>query len=116
MELSDFEPKFITFDCYGTLTNFQMAEAVAPLIKDTIAPADVAAFNADFRAYRMDEVLGPFKLYPQLLRDSWLRACNRWRIQFKPRTSTPSSRRSARGARTRTCRNLSRHWPRNIRW
>lgn len=84
MELIDFEPRFITFDCYGTLTNFQMAEAVAPLIKDTIAPGDVAAFNADFRAYRMDEVLGPFKLYPQLLRDSWLRACNRWRIQFKP--------------------------------
>ncbi|MGN6666143.1 MAG: haloacid dehalogenase type II, partial [Trinickia sp.] len=22
----DFEPKFITFDCYGTLVNFQMAD------------------------------------------------------------------------------------------
>ena len=84
MELLGFKPKYITFDCYGTLTNFQMAEAVRPLIEDVIPPERTAAFLKDFRAYRIDEVLGEFKLYPLVLRDSWQRVCNRWRIQFKP--------------------------------
>lgn len=83
MELLGFTPKYITFDCYGTLTNFQMTPAVLPLIEDRIAPEDVPTFVRDFRAYRLDEVLGPFKLYPEVLRDSWQRACNRWRIQFR---------------------------------
>lgn len=84
MELLGFKPKYITFDCYGTLTNFQMTEAVRPLVADVIAPEHTDRFLKDFRAYRIDEVLGEFKLYPQVLRDSWQRTCNRWRIQFKP--------------------------------
>jgi 2-haloacid dehalogenase len=84
VELLGYTPKYITFDCYGTLTAFRMAETVAPLIADRIAPADVPVFVKDFRAYRIDEVIGPFKLYPQVLRDSWQRVCNRWRIQFRP--------------------------------
>jgi 2-haloacid dehalogenase len=84
MELLGFKPKFITFDCYGTLTNFQMNETVRPLIEGVVSPDQTADFLKDFRAYRIDEVLGEFKLYPQLLRDAWQRTCNRWRIQFKP--------------------------------
>jgi len=84
MELLGFKPKYITFDCYGTLTNFQMNEAVRPLIEDVILPENTDRFLKDFRAYRIDEVLGEFKLYPLVLRDSWQRTCNRWRIQFKP--------------------------------
>ena len=29
--MSQFRPKYVTFDCYGTLTNFQMAEAAQDL-------------------------------------------------------------------------------------
>ena len=84
MELLGFKPKYITFDCYGTLTNFQMNDTVRPLIEGVISPERTEEFLKDFRAYRMDEVLGEFKLYPLVLRDSWQRTCNRWRIQFKP--------------------------------
>jgi 2-haloacid dehalogenase len=84
MELLGFKPKYITFDCYGTLTNFQMNDAVRPLIDGIVPPERTDDFFKDFRAYRMDEVLGEFKLYPLVLRDSWQRTCNRWRIQFKP--------------------------------
>ena len=84
MELLGFKPKYITFDCYGTLTNFQMSEAVRPLVEGVIPAERTEEFLTDFRAYRMDEVVGEFKLYPLVLRDSWQRACNRWRIQFKP--------------------------------
>jgi 2-haloacid dehalogenase len=84
VDLLGFKPKFITFDCYGTLTNFQMTEAVLPLVDGVIPPDRTADFIKDFRAYRLDEVLGEFKLYPLVIRDSWQRVCNRWRIQFKP--------------------------------
>jgi len=83
MDLLGYTPRYITFDCYGTLTNFQMAETVVPLIADRVEPADVPRFVKDFRAYRIDEVLGEYKVYPQVLRDSWQRVCNRWRIQFR---------------------------------
>lgn len=83
MDLRGFTPKYITFDCYGTLTNFQMAPTVRPIIKDRIAAEHVAGFIKDFRAYRMDEVLGEYKPYQQVLRDSWQRACNRWRVQYR---------------------------------
>jgi 2-haloacid dehalogenase len=83
MDLSGFTPKYITFDCYGTLTAFRMTPTVLPLIEGTIAEEDTEQFIADFRAYRMDEVLGPFKRYPLVLRDAWQRVCNRWRIQFR---------------------------------
>ena len=84
MDLLGYTPRYITFDCYGTLTSFPMAQTVAPLVADRVAPDDVPRFVQDFRAYRLDEVLGEFKLYPQVLRDSWQRVCNRWRIQFWP--------------------------------
>ncbi|TDE88548.1 haloacid dehalogenase type II [Occultella glacieicola] len=83
MDLTGYTPRYITFDCYGTLTNFQMSEAVRPLVADVLDPDDVASFNKDFRAYRIDEVLGAYKPYRQVLRDSWQRVCNRWKIQFR---------------------------------
>lgn len=83
MDLTDYKPRYITFDCYGTLTNYQMSEAVRPLITQVVSPQDTDEFIRDFRGYRMDEVLGPFKLYRQVLRDSWQRTCNKWRIQYR---------------------------------
>ncbi|HEY0693101.1 MAG TPA: haloacid dehalogenase type II [Kribbella sp.] len=83
MDLTGYEPKYITFDCYGTLTSFQMGETVRPLIADVVPAADTELFIKDFRAYRIDEVVGPYKPYRTVLRDSWQRVCNRWRIQYK---------------------------------
>lgn len=76
-------PTYITFDCYGTLTNFQMTSTVRDIATDRVSPEDFDAFVHDFRMYRADEVIGEFKLYPLVLRDSWQRTCNRWRVQFK---------------------------------
>jgi hypothetical protein len=38
VDLAGFTPKYITFDCYGALTPFQMTTAVLPLIADRVAP------------------------------------------------------------------------------
>jgi 2-haloacid dehalogenase len=80
----DFEPKYITFDCYGTLVNFQMSATTVPLVTDRIDAEDMETFLADFRAYRLDEVLGEYKPYPQVLTDSFRRTCQRWGIGYRP--------------------------------
>ncbi len=39
-----FKPKYISFDCYGTLTNFQMAPSARRLFADRIRPEQMDGF------------------------------------------------------------------------
>lgn len=41
MDLTGFEPKYNTFDCYDILTNFQMGEAVGSLVDQRASGAHV---------------------------------------------------------------------------
>lgn len=45
-----FEPKYITFDCYGTLTHFRMAETAREIYADRLSPAAMEAFVRAFAA------------------------------------------------------------------
>ena len=47
-----FRPKYITFDCYGTLTCFRMGEMARAMYADRIPAERIDAFIADFSAYR----------------------------------------------------------------
>lgn len=74
-------PKYITFDCYGTLTDFQMGELAREVFADRIAEPDrMAQFVKDFSAYRFDEVLGDWKPYLQVIQNSLERLCARWNM------------------------------------
>ena len=53
-----FRPKFISFDCYGTLINFEMGPTAKGIYADRVSEAHMATFLAHFRFYRLDEVLG----------------------------------------------------------
>src|SRR5436190_16826838 len=64
-----FKPKFISFDCYGTLINFEMGPAANRLFKDRVPAGRMPAFLDSFRAYRLDEVLGGWKPLERLLQD-----------------------------------------------
>jgi 2-haloacid dehalogenase len=77
-----FRPKYISFDCYGTLTNFQMAPMARKLFADRIAPEDMEQFCRDFATARLDEVLGDWKPYYEVIFDSVLRTANRWKVPF----------------------------------
>ena len=79
------KPKFITFDCYGTLTRFQMSALTRELMSGVVDAADMGTFLDDFEAYRMDEVLGPYKPYAEVITDAFRRACGRWRATFRRR-------------------------------
>jgi 2-haloacid dehalogenase len=82
MTMAAFRPKYITFDCYGTLIHFQMAEAARDLYGRELGEARMQALIADFSAYRMDEVLGDWKPYNEVIHHALERACKRNGVAF----------------------------------
>lgn len=85
--MSTFRPKFITFDCYGTLIYFRMSDMARELFADRIAPEQMEQFTKDFSAYRLDEVLGAWKPYSEVVRNSVMRTCKRWNIEYRDQDS-----------------------------
>jgi 2-haloacid dehalogenase len=78
-----FKPKFITFDCYGTLINFDMAGAASAIFADRVSAEEMLAFTTDFARYRMDEVLGAWKPYPDVVCQAMARTCKKWGVEYK---------------------------------
>lgn len=78
-----FRPKYITFDCYGTLTAFGMAAVTRQLVADRIPAERMEDFLDDFEAYRLDEVTGPYKPYDQVINDALRRAADAWGIEHR---------------------------------
>jgi 2-haloacid dehalogenase len=83
----DFEPKYITFDCYGTLTNFTMAETARSLYGAQLSAEKMEAFVHFFRGYRLDEVLGDWKPFKDVVVNSVRRTCVRIGIPFDAETA-----------------------------
>jgi len=75
--LSQTRPKFITFDCYGTLTWFRMGETAREIFADRLNGERMDRFLADFSAYRRDEVLGAWKPYADVIKNGLARACRK---------------------------------------
>ena len=80
--MAQFRPEYITFDCYGTLTRFQMGELTREIYGGRIAADRMDAFIKDFKAYRLDEVLGNWKPYDEVIRNAVERTCRRWGIAY----------------------------------
>ena len=78
-----FEPKYITFHCYETLTAFRMSALNRQLLADRIPAERMEDFLDDFEAYRMDEVLGAYKPYRQVINDALRRATRLWGIEHR---------------------------------
>jgi 2-haloacid dehalogenase len=76
-------PRYITFDCYGTLTNFRMGEMTRETVADRVSPELMAQFVRDFAAYRLDEVMGEWKPYREVIQAALERTCHRWKVQYR---------------------------------
>lgn len=76
-----FKPKFITFDCYGTLTRFQMVEMTRRMFADRVPPERMDAFIRDFASFRLDEVLGAWKPYRDVIVSALMRTARLWNIK-----------------------------------
>lgn len=80
--MTSFRPKYITFDCYGTLINFQMAEAARDLYRDRLDGPGMEQFVESFRGYRLDEVLGDWKPFADVVHNSLERSCRKNGVSF----------------------------------
>ena len=76
-------PKYVTFDCHGTLINFQMAEAARDLYGDRMDEPAMLEFIRNFAAYRLDEVLGDWKPYDEVVHNALERTCRRNGVAFR---------------------------------
>ncbi|SLJ99130.1 haloacid dehalogenase type II [Novosphingobium mathurense] len=80
-----FRPKFISFDCYGTMINFIMGPTAREIFSDRVAPSLMDSFIDSFRAYRLDEVLGAWKPFFDVIDNSIDRACRKHGISYEMR-------------------------------
>lgn len=78
-----FRPKYITFDCYGTLTWFRISDMGRELMADRVPAAGMEQFVADFSNYRIDAVLGAWRPYLEVISDALERTCRRWKVEFR---------------------------------
>lgn len=79
-----FRPKFITFDCHGTMIYFDMAGAARDFYGAALGPEKIEIFIRDFSAYRLDEVLGAWKPYAEVVHNALERTCKRNSVAFDP--------------------------------
>lgn len=76
-------PKFITFDAYGTLIDFDLESAALEAIEDRMQGVDRDAFLKDYEEIRYQEVLGEYKPYRQVLRDSLRKAMTQYGMEYR---------------------------------
>lgn len=81
--MSTWRPKYITFDCYGTLVNFQASDLAARIYSDRVPADSMAEFCKIFAAYRLDEVLGAWQPYDQVLDNAIQRTCRRTGVLYR---------------------------------
>lgn len=78
-----FRPKFVTFDCHGTLINYDMAGAARRIYGEMLDDAKMTQFIRNFAAYRLDEVLGAWKPYADVVANSLERTCKANGVTFR---------------------------------
>ena len=83
-----YRPKYITFDCYGTLTNMRMADMAREFYSGQLQADRLDAFCKDWSGYRLDEVLGAWKPYAEVLHNSLERCCRKWGVEFRAEQAT----------------------------
>ncbi|MFA6964136.1 haloacid dehalogenase type II [Bosea sp. (in: a-proteobacteria)] len=82
--MSFIKPKYVTFDCHGTLIYFAMDAAARKLYGDTLAEPAMQTFITDFSAYRLDEVMDAWKPFEDIVYNALERTCRRNAVPFRP--------------------------------
>ena len=84
MTTPEFRPTYVSFDCYGTLINYNITPITRELVGDKVPAESWDRFVADFRAIRYDQVCGEYYPYEQVLHDAYTRVCRKWNLEVDP--------------------------------
>ena len=79
----DVKPKFVSFDMNGTLIHFRINDATRLVLGERL-PAELAdAFLRTGNEYRIDECMGEWKPFHQIVGDALRRTCARYGIEYR---------------------------------
>ena len=78
-----FRPKYISFDCYGTLIDFAMGPTAQEIYADRVDGDAMGPFLKSFKWYRLDEVLGPWKPFLDVVVNSLVRTCKAHGVEYR---------------------------------
>jgi 2-haloacid dehalogenase len=76
-------PEFVTFDCYGTLVDFDIDAVTVRTLGPHLEGIDVDAFLGEFEEIRYQEVLGAYRPYREVLRGSLAQAMQRFGLAYR---------------------------------
>ncbi|MGH2362168.1 MAG: haloacid dehalogenase type II [bacterium] len=76
-------PRYITFDCYGTLVNFDLTPATLRVLGARTKRIDLNRFFDDFEAIRFQQVLGPYRPYREVLCRSLEEVMTRFELEYR---------------------------------
>ncbi|MCA4131690.1 haloacid dehalogenase type II [Arthrobacter sp. M4] len=77
------KPKFVTFDMNGTLIRFAINDTMREVLGDRL-PAEIAdEYLRICKAYRIDECVGAYKPFHQIVADSMERASRKVGLEFR---------------------------------
>jgi 2-haloacid dehalogenase len=79
----DRKPKFVTFDMNGTLIQFRINDAIRQVLGDRLPPEIAADFLEACKAYRIDECMGDYKPFHQIVAHSMERASRRLGLEYR---------------------------------
>lgn len=77
-------PKYLTFDCYGTLVNFDLTNVTLRLLGPRRDSLDLPRFFDQFRRIRYEEVLGEYRPYREVLARSLERVMADFGLEYRP--------------------------------
>jgi 2-haloacid dehalogenase len=75
-------PKFITFDAYGTLINFQLSKATAAVLGDRLKNIDTQKFFDEYEQERYNDILKPYRAYEAVLRRCFGNMARKYNIPY----------------------------------
>ncbi len=75
-------PKYITFDAYGTLINFQLGKITLEVLGDRAKKIDTKKFLDEYSDARFDDILKPYRAYEAVLRRCFGNVARKYNIDF----------------------------------
>ena len=81
--IPDVKPKFVSFDMNGTLIHFRIKDAIRRVLGERL-PAELADdFGQAGNAYRIDECMGEWKPFHQIVGRALERTCARFGVEYR---------------------------------
>ncbi len=75
-------PKYITFDAYGTLVNFQLSRVTREILGDRAKRIDIEAFLNEYSDMRFNDILGEYRPYEAVLRRCFATMMRKYGLEY----------------------------------